>query len=179
MVFLFVGAASFSDLPEPKWSKYFVHLHIVRVDYLSQAAAMQLIERPEPGFRLHYQPGVAELIYELTQGHPHLLHSICSDLLDYANAATKNPVGFGDLEKILREKTVLRDEQPFSAFWEEFCEQPAMREAVLAIAKRQPVDSEQMEVRRLLEYRYIVPDEEGRFRIRVPLFEEWVLRFGY
>lgn len=179
VVFLFVGATSFSDLPEPKWSKYFVHAHIVRVDYLSKPASLQLIERPVPGFNLRYEPGLPQHIYELTQGHPHLLHSICSDLVDYANAATKNPVGFNDLEKILREKTVLRDEQPFILFWDEFCVQPAMREAVLAIVKRQPVDNELPEVRRLLEYRYIVQDEERRCRMRVPLFEEWVLKFGY
>lgn len=179
VVFLFVGATPFSDLPEPKWSKYFVHIHIVRVDYLSEAASLQLIERPVPGFNLRYEPGMPQRIWELTQGHPHLLHSIGSDLVDYANAAAKNPVGYDDLEKILREKTVLRDEQPFSVFWVEFCEQPAMREAVLAIAKHLPVPPEQPEVRRLLEYGYIVPDAEIGFRMRVPLFEEWVLRYGY
>lgn len=179
VVFMFVGATHFSDLPEPKWSKYFVHVHIVRVDYLSEEASLKLIEQPVPGFGLRYKTGVARHIYQLTQGHPHLLHSICSDLVDYANTKNKNPLSHSDLGKILREKTVLKGEQPFTVFWDEFCAEATMRQTVQKIAKRLPVDHELPEVRRLLEYRYIVPDEEGRYRMRVPLFEEWVLKFGY
>jgi hypothetical protein len=108
-----------------------------------------------------------------------LLHSICSDLVDYANIHNKNPISHGDLRKILNNKTLQKGEQPFTVFWEEFCEKPDMRKTVLTIAKHLPVNSEQPEVRHLLEYGYIVPDSDTGFRMRVPLFEEWVLRFGY
>jgi hypothetical protein len=179
IVFMFIGATQFSDLPEPKWSKYFVHVHIMRIGYLSKSASLQLIENPVPEFRLRYGPGLAEHIYELTQGHPHLLHSICSDLVDYANQERKNPVDIDDLDKIIREKTIQRGEQPFSVFWDEFCEKPEMKQAVLAIAREQPVDASSPEVRRLLDYQYVVRDERGQYQLRVPLFREWLLLYGY
>lgn len=179
VVFLFVGASYFSDLPEPKWSKYFVQTHIVRVDYLSEAASMQLIELPVPNFALRYASGVAEQIYQLTQGHPHLLHSICSDLVDYANVKVKNPVEQSDLDYILQHNIVLRGEQPFSVFWDEFCETEAMRKVVVAIAFGQTVDAQQAEVRKLADYGYIVADGNDGYRMRVPLFADWVRQFGY
>lgn len=179
IVFMFVGATSFSDLPEPKWSRYFVQAHIVRVDYLSEQASLQLIENPIPNFGLKYAEGIAQYIYQQTQGHPHLLHSICSDLVDYANLKLKNPIEQVDVEYIFREKIVLPGEQPFSVFWDEFCEKIPMREAIKAIAWHKPVDTQTVEVRKLQEYGYIVKDGNGSFRMRVPLFEEWVREFGY
>ncbi|NUQ24252.1 MAG: ATP-binding protein [Saprospiraceae bacterium] len=179
VVFMFVGATNFSDLPEPKWSKYFVHVHEVRVDYLSEQASMQIIERPIPGFGLRYAEGVAAHIYHLTQGHPHLLHTICSDLVDYANMKVKNPVDRDDLAYILQSKVLLGGAQPFSVFWDEFCEKESMKEAVRAIAAREGNIAKTAEVRKLLDYGFIVPDQALGFRMRVPLFEEWVKEYGY
>jgi len=179
VVFMFVGATYFSDLPEPKMSKYFVHAHIERVEYLSREASLKLIERPIPNFELRYDAGVPEKIYELTVGHPHLLQSICSDLVDYANNKKKNPVGFSDLEIVIRDQIVMKGEMPFAVFWDEFCIKPDMRKAVLAISKGQPVDVESPEVRSLNDYGYLLPDGEGGYKMRVPLFGEWVIKFGY
>ena len=177
---MFVGATDFIDLVgEPSWSKYFVQIHIFRVEYLSREGSLQLIERPIPDFKLKYAEGLPERIWQLTQGHPHLLHSICSDLVDYANIVPKNPVDHADLDKILEEKTMQRGEQPFVGFWDEFCQSPSMREAVLAIANKQAVDKNLPDVRRLLHYKYVVQDSEGTLRMRVPLFERWLLEFGY
>lgn len=180
VILMFVGATDFIDLPgEPRWSKYFVQIHIFRVEYLSQAGSLKLITEPVPGFRLQYAEGLPERIWELTQGHPHLLHSICSDLVDYANAAPKNPVDHADLDKILAEKTLQRGEQPFVGFWDEFCQNQSMRDVVLEITRHRPVDRALPDVRRLLDYKYVVEDAEGTLCMRVPLFEQWLVRFGY
>ncbi len=180
VVLLFVGATGFRDLlGEPSWTKYFVQIHIFRVEYLSRAGSLHLITHPVPDFRLQYADGLPERIWELTQGHPHLLHSICSDLVDYANIVPKNPVDHADLDKILAEKTLQSDEQPFVGFWSEFCQSASMREAVLHIIHHRPVDKSLPEVRRLLDYKYVVENAEGMLRMRVPLFEQWLLKFGY
>lgn len=180
VILMFVGATEFIDLPgEPNWSKYFVQVHTFWVEYLSRSASLKLISEPVPNFRLKYAEGLPERIWELTQGHPHLLHSICSDLVDLANAVPKNPVDEGDLDKILREKTLRRPEQPFNVFWAEFCQAEPMKKAVIEIAHRQPVDQSLSEVRRLMDYKYVVKSEDGELRMRVPLFEEWLLLFGY
>jgi len=180
VVLMFVGATDFIDLPgEPRWAKYFVQTHILRIDYLSKKGSLQLIEQPVPDFRLRYAEGLPEHIWELTQGHPHLLHSICSDLVDYANNVPKNPVDHSDLDKILAEKTLRRGEQPFMNCWDEFCQSPSMREVVLDIANGRSVNKTLPDVRRLLDYKYLVENADGTLRMRVPLFEQWLLKFGY
>lgn len=180
VIMMFIGATDFIDLPgEPRWSKYFVQIHIFRVEYLSRTGSLKLITEPVPGFRLKYAEGLPERIWELTQGHPHLLHSICSDLVDYANAVPKNPVDHADLDKILAEKTLQRGEQPFVGFWDEFCQNQSMRDVVLEITHHRQVDRALPDVRRLIDYKYVVVDAEGTLRMRVPLFEQWLARFGY
>ena len=179
VVFMFIGATNFSDLPEPKWSRYFVHSYTLWVDYLSEPSSIQLITNPSDGFKLEYEEDVIENIYNMTQGHPHLLQSICSELVDYANKEVRRRINQDDLTMILREKIVRSGEQPFSVFWDEFCEKMEMRRTVLSIAKGEPVDHSSVEVRRLLDYKYIVEKLDGGFQMRVPLFAEWVLKFGY
>ncbi len=62
-------------------------------------------------------------------------------------------------------------------FWVEFCERQEMRETVIAIANGQPWPH-RPSFERLKEHSYIV-EKEGTWRLRVPLFETWVRRFGY
>lgn len=179
IVFLFAGATHFSDLPEPKISKYFVHAQTLRIDYLSEEASLQLIERPTPDFKISYADGVAKYIYKISQGHPHLLQNVCGKLMEYASKKHKNILDWADLEYVLHHEIVLRGEQPFSVFWDEFCDQETMRNIVKAIASRQTFDQKMPEVQKLLDYGYIVPDGRESFKMRVPLFESWVRQFGY
>ncbi len=179
VILMFVGASGFDDLPgEPKWSKYFVNIHIFRIEYLSREGSLKRVTAPVPGFRLRYEAGLPERIWELTQGHPHLLHSICSELVSLANNVPKNPVGHEDLDLVLERSILQKEEQPFDVFWTEFCHTQSRRDAVLAIARRETVDDTLHDVRRLADYKYIIKTEEG-WRMRVPLFEQWLLRFGY
>ena len=179
IIFLFIGATHFSDLTQPQWSRYFVHAQIFRVDYLSEKATLQLVTQPIPDFRLKYGEGVAKQIWELTQGHPHLIHAICSDLVDYANSKGKNPIQITDLDFVLSHQIVLKAEQPFSVFWDEFCETTSMQSVVKKIAFGQNVNIQSRDVKRLEEYGFIVKQASGQFKMRVPLFERWVQNFGY
>ncbi len=178
VIFMFIGSAFFSDLKNPNWGNYFVHVSNFRVDYLSRNASLQLITTPTPAFNLKYEKGVPELIYDLTVGQPHLLHFICSELVDYANAKYRNPIAHSDLDYVLKEKLLQKAEQPFSVFWDEFCENNAMKKVVRAIACGKPFDKNS-HFRMLEDHRYIVQQEDRSFKMRVPLFEEWVKMYGY
>ena len=70
VVFLFVGAALFSELKDPNWSEYFVQAQRFRVDYLSQEESICLITEP---VSLLYPRVISQQMFELTQGHPALL----------------------------------------------------------------------------------------------------------
>ena len=57
-------------------------------------------------------------------------------------------------------------------FWNEFCTDPACRRCTEAmLADRTPNDRAAIE--RLANHGYIIPDGE-RWRMRVPLFEQWL-----
>lgn len=49
VVLMFVGTTGFSDLlDEPRWTKYFVHLHTRRIDYFSRAGSLSSSPSPYP-----------------------------------------------------------------------------------------------------------------------------------
>jgi ATPase family associated with various cellular activities (AAA) len=179
VIFMFIGASNFSDLRHPQWSRYFVHAQTFRVEYLSKEATLSLMTHPAPDFQLKYGENVLETIWIQTQGHPHLLHAIGSDLVDYANAKGKNPIQMADLDYILKTKIVQKEEQPFSVFWDEFAENEATRVILKAIVKKRFVDRENPILRRLVAYGYVIETVQHKFEMRVPLFARWVREFGY
>jgi len=177
IAFMFIGAAFFYELENPAWSKYFVQAERFKVDYLDEKDSMRLITKPVPEFLLQYETGLPERMYEMTQGHPHLLQAICSELVDLANRTNKGVVVATDLELVLKEHILDRDVQPFSVFWIEFCEKQDMKKTVIDICKGKTPQHEPS-LRRLLEYAYVLEKEDG-YEMRVPLFAEWVRKFGY
>lgn len=177
IAFMFIGAAFFYELENPAWSKYFVQAERFKVDYLDEKDSMRLITKPVPEFLLQYETGLPERMYQMTQGHPHLLQAICSELVDLANRTNKGVVAATDLELVLKEHILDRDVQPFSVFWIEFCEKQDMRKTVMDICKGKTPQHEPS-LRRLLEYAYVLENED-RYEMRVPLFAEWVRKFGY
>ncbi|TAK47730.1 MAG: ATP-binding protein [Saprospiraceae bacterium] len=175
VVFLFAGASYFFELTEPDWGKFFVQSVTLPVDYLSEADTLRLVTSPAPGFPIVYGEGVPAKIYALTQGHPALSQLICRELVELANETKRKELNGEDLALVLRKKVMLEDTHPLNRFWNEFCAEPAMKEAVRAIVRRQPV-SDQECLKRLLRHRFVVQGEGG-YRLRAPIFEEWVEKF--
>lgn len=71
---IFVGLRKYN---EPLYAQ----IQEIHVDYLSEAAAKQLIENPVPNFPVTYHTEVTERIIDLTGGQPHLIQLICYNLL--------------------------------------------------------------------------------------------------
>ena len=65
-----------------------------------------------------------------------------------------------------------KEQQPFSVFWVEFCHEKKMKETVKAICKKKGKVREQY-AKKLLEHKFILKEGNG-FKMRVPLFEQWV-----
>ncbi|MGB0929844.1 MAG: hypothetical protein ACPGVB_03655, partial [Chitinophagales bacterium] len=185
IVFLFIGAAFLSDLKDPNWSRFFVHAETLRVHFLNEADSLQLITRPIPEFNIKYHPSIPPRIYELTQGHPALLQSICRQLVALANQNNNPNLQPEQLEQVLNEKILDFEYKPIAIFWEEeFCHpeyHPHAQQTVLEVIQQQPI-THRAELKRMLRHRYVLKvTEEGaeyRYRMAVPLFEMWVRRHG-
>ncbi|MDD2816476.1 MAG: hypothetical protein PHP00_12220 [Thiotrichaceae bacterium] len=173
IVFLFVGAALFTELENPNWGNYFVQVQSFRVDYLEPKDCKRLITEP---VNLVYPDELIEQMVNLTQGHPALLQLLCSEMVNQANKNLRRNMNQADLDSVIQK--VLEDSSvaPMAVFWQQFCENPACKATVREIIHSQSI-SDKKQLHRLREHGFIVQDSAGIWRLRVPLFERWLTTF--
>lgn len=171
---MFVGLRFFSELQAPNWNEYFPQSVPIKVGYLDREKTFQLIEVST----LDFEEGIKEQIYELTQGHPSLIQKIGYELVQIANQSGRRHLTHTDLATALGTMVYIRDNGVTDIFWSQNCELPIDKAIVRAIVEGQPLPPKSRQrLRRLIEYGFIVEEGEG-YRMRVPIFEEWVRRFG-
>ena len=174
VVFLFVGAALFSELENPRWSNYFVQARHFKVDYLTEADTLQLITRPYPDFTIIYREDVPQRIWEWTQGHPYLVQLIGRGLVDIADTECRLTLGLNELEAVIENDVLFLDNGATSTFWNEFCDEP-LRDTVRKIIRKE-LPEHKAALQKLLLHEFIVKKEDG-YVMRVPLFERWLKKF--
>jgi hypothetical protein len=173
IVFLFVGAALFTELDNPPWGQYFVQAQSFRVDYLPPSDAKRLITEP---VSLIYPTELPEQMVALTQGHPALLQWLCSEMVNIANRTPKKNMTQADLDQVLAELIDNSSIAPMAVFWQQFCADSACKATVREIINAQP-PTDKKQLHRLREHGFIVQDTNGLWRLRVPLFERWLKAF--
>jgi hypothetical protein len=175
VVLLFTGLYLFADLGEPDFGRYFVHALRLKVDYLKKEDSLKLITKPYPEFDLVYSDELAYQIYELSAGHPMLLQHICSEMVNRANIGSKREMSDADLVKAL-ESVLDRSNEVMTRFWIDFCNgtlKETVREIMRGIKPQHKAD-----LLRLLDYGFITEDAEKSYKLRVPLFVQWIERHG-
>ena len=171
VVLLLVGATPLAELRDPDWARYFVHTQTLRVDYLARPDALRLITEPVP---LRYPSAVTERLFDLTQGHPDLLQRLCWNLVDIANRDGRYDMTMAALDESVA-AVLNRDTVPMERFWNEFCRDGACRACLEQVLAGQ-VPTDRAAQLRLVENGYLLADQ-GRLRLRVPLFEDWLRRY--
>lgn len=83
--FRILAAASHAPDEFDRVASHLVNLQMLKIDYLTQTEARQLIEHPLRDFALRYDPDAVMHILDLTRGHPHLLQSICYEIVNLKN----------------------------------------------------------------------------------------------
>jgi len=160
---------------KPDFSEYFVHALRLKVDYLKKEDSLKLITQPYPEFRLIYPDELAEEMYRLTVGHPALLQHICFEMVNRANILQKRNMNNEDLQAVL-ELVLDRQNMVMSNFWRQFCNgtlKETVREIMQGIKPGHKAD-----FLRLLDYGFITEDKEKSYKLRVPLFEQWIEKHG-
>ncbi|MCP5107464.1 MAG: ATP-binding protein [bacterium] len=172
IVFLFVGAALFSELKNPLWSNYFVQAVLLKVDYLEKDETVKLINVAQ----LEYPQEALDEIYRLTQGHPTLVQRICHEMVNTANTQHRKTMTMTDLETILAKHIYRPQNGVVEVFWGQFCAGETRKTTVRQIIGGQsPTDKKALFA--LHEHGFIVKEADG-YKMRVPIFKEWVKRFG-
>jgi len=68
-----------------RWSSYLINVQVIKLGYLKEEDALQLIERPTPDFALRYEPGASRRVVNLTRGHPFLVQQLCAEIVALKN----------------------------------------------------------------------------------------------
>jgi hypothetical protein len=171
---MFVGLQFFSELQNPNWNEYFPQSVPIKVEYLNRAKTYQLIEVST----LDFEDGMKQRIYDLTQGHPSLIQKICYELVQIANRDGRRRLTFKDLDESLTTMIYIPVNGVTDIFWTQNCNQAIDKEIVWAVIEQRAMPpNARQRLRRLIEYGFIL-EEGNSYRMRVPIFETWVKRFG-
>jgi len=67
------------------WSTFLINTQVVKIGRLAKDEALRLILNPVKNYKLAYEPDASQRILDLTSGHPHLVQSICYELVMLKN----------------------------------------------------------------------------------------------
>ncbi len=68
-----------------RWASYLINVQVIRIGYLKEAEARQLIESPVAHFTLRYEPAASQRALDLTRGHPFLVQLLCAEVVALKN----------------------------------------------------------------------------------------------
>lgn len=154
----------------PHWVDRVISVRLCELGYLEREAADELVRRPIPGFPDIYPQGGVEWILEQTNCHPYLIQLICTQLVYRLNNEGKSKASTDDIEWSIDDafrQTVL--------FEELFDRQmlPGEKHWLRLLAQGNSVFEPDGALRDLEQHQFVV-QENGRYRIAVPMFASWI-----
>lgn len=99
-----------------RWSSYLINAQVLKLDYLEEDEARELIEMPIGDFSLHYEPDAVQRVLDLTRGHPYLVQLLCMELVatkNKADSAQRLLATVADVEAVVPD-TLERGQQFFA-----------------------------------------------------------------
>jgi hypothetical protein len=99
---LLVGSRTLAELGN--WASQLINVQVVKIGFLAEEAARQLVERPLPAFPLRYEPAATERVLAYTHRHPYLLQLLCYEIVALKNsqpAEQRLTVTVADVETVV------------------------------------------------------------------------------
>lgn len=169
----------------------------VKVGFLEHAEAIRLLTNPSDQFALEYEPEAAELVWELTAGHPYLVQLFGHLLVERYNARLAQGQRMGATLTLNEAREVAEDpllyqmgRYYFASVWDQAKYPPAGQQTILRVLARhgKGLDERALAVRTgqdeaplraalaALERDDVLVEEQGVWRYAVELMRRWVLR---
>jgi hypothetical protein len=195
-VLIFAGCHTLEDMCREYWSPFFGAAQSIKVSYLDEESARQLITNPWDGFELNYERDAIERIIALTGCQPLLLQAVCSAVIEHINERLKREGGLvapqvtiEDVEAVSGK--ALKTSYYFDAVWRELEEGERLALAALAQCQDEPeswvarseieralggrLSAEELEeALELLKKRDMVLTDGRCYRFWVELVRRWV-----
>ena len=67
------------------WASHLINVQTIKIGYLTEEEARQLVERPVQNFALRYVPAACQRILSLTRRHPYLIQLLCYEIVTLKN----------------------------------------------------------------------------------------------
>ncbi|MBN3884859.1 MAG: AAA family ATPase [Nostoc sp.] len=83
-ILLFSGSHELSELPA-YWSDYLINTRALRMTYLQESEAHDLILKPVENFRDIYEPTAVDAIIQVTRCQPYLVQLVCYEVVELLN----------------------------------------------------------------------------------------------
>ncbi|PHJ59841.1 hypothetical protein VF14_17425 [Nostoc linckia z18] len=97
-ILLFSGSQELSEL-EDYWSDYLINTRALRMTYLQESEARDLILHPVENFTNIYEPSAVDAIIQLTRCQPFLVQLVCYELVESLNGDIRRNQGNADTVK--------------------------------------------------------------------------------
>ena len=175
-ILLISGSHRLHELPT-HWSDCFISTKTLRMTYLQDSEARDLIQNPIAGFPDIYQPDAVDAIIHLTRCQPFLVQLTCRYLVDrlndhYRHTQTSRQATAQDIEALVP-KILEGGDGYFTEFWKTLT--PAQQRVLHKIANRQPIpaDTQRATLTNLVTAE-IVELHNNTYRYQVPLIDRYV-----
>ncbi len=188
---LFAGLHTLEQMTREYWNPFFQSVQTVRIGYLSELDARQLITDPIDRFPLAYDEEAIDRITEVTNAHPYLAQSVCHNLVNRLNDPLyrSNRATAEDVDAVL-ERTLESSGYYFDDYvwgWSNPDERLALAliaeagdEANFAVVEKHLGREAALKATQSLVSRDIIAERTERddliFRFRIPLSRMWVRR---
>lgn len=84
-VVLLLAGSHRPDEMELDWPDALISTRLIRVSYLQEQEARQLITQPVPDFAISYSPQAVAHLLGATRGQPYLVQAVCYELVNHLN----------------------------------------------------------------------------------------------
>jgi hypothetical protein len=176
---LFSGAKMVGDMGR-SWAGYFVNVERIKVSFLREPDAFNLIVQPVPSI---FNEEVAREIMRLTHCHPFLVQAVCKQIIEILNDDSRDQATKEDV--LVAGKEVFDNWAVY--FWDlwDRCDQD-QRTSLLGLQALPAAQADQLGAwsgisqQRILfaleklQIRDLVIRERGVYRLAIPLFAQWI-----
>lgn len=172
-VILFSGAHVVEELPA-YWSDCLINTQSVRISFLEEGEARELIRQPIPDFQDIYDAEAEERLLFLTHRHPYLIQLLCSLLVEHLNRERRTRAGAGDVEAVIPH--AFERAAAFFHEWWEFDMGEGGRRVLLRVYQGEPPMAADGPLLHRLVRKEVLERVDGQFRFQVPLMQRYVAK---
>lgn len=175
---LFSGSHEPKELPD-YWSDYLINTRTLRVSYLDEESARELIVQPVEDFPNIYDRAAIDAIIHLTRCQPYLVQLTCYEIVELLNrdirenrrdASTPNATT-RDVETVI--PTVLeRGGEYFRELWKSLTDSD--RNLLQRLVQGETATAQDKAVLRILERKEILEKTESGYSFQVPLVQNYI-----